>query len=315
MLPSNAKAMGTNERLFWRELGCQRPSEGRSRRQNGGVRPLAFERSFTSSEGLIKRLAQTDSFTGDAASVSNLTWSPDGQFLAAGGEDCRITVWEPGYHRQSQTIDIVRFVTIVASASPKACLPALLWHVPLKRPDAPVQRSQGDAASAEQGHTSTINCLRYLPSSNNEYIVTASNDKEVSPAHPQPQSVLGYFWACTKLPVGSQFHAVKGGVYAPSAQILWRQISPACSAHPASQHDLRHRLCRLMAVSSAGAPGESDKEGGAALQEPQGQGQEHSCHRSRCARDMLTWMRSGTHTSHGLLAHLAEPALAQDCML
>ena len=135
--------MGTNERLFWRELGCQRPSEGRSRRQNWGIRPLVFERSFTSSEGLIKRLAQTDSFTGDAASVSNLTWSPDGQFLAAGGEDCRITVWEPGHHRPSETIDIVRFVTVQAVTSLKACMPASPCHLPLKRPDAPVQRSQG----------------------------------------------------------------------------------------------------------------------------------------------------------------------------
>jgi hypothetical protein len=29
-----------------------------------------------------------------------------------------------------------------------------------------------------QGHTSTVNSVRYLPCSNNEYIVTASNDKE-----------------------------------------------------------------------------------------------------------------------------------------
>lgn len=31
-----------------------------------------------------------------------------------------------------------------------------------------------------QGHTSFINSVRYLPSKNNEYIVSASNDKEVS---------------------------------------------------------------------------------------------------------------------------------------
>ena len=29
-----------------------------------------------------------------------------------------------------------------------------------------------------QGHTSTVNSVRYLPCRNNEYIVTASNDKE-----------------------------------------------------------------------------------------------------------------------------------------
>ena len=114
--------MGANECLFWRELGCQRPSQGPSRRQTGGIRPLAFERSFNSSEGLIKRLAQTDELTGDAASVSNLTWSPDGQFVAAGGEDCRITVWEPGMHRQSQTIDIVRLMTIEAFALLMLCV-------------------------------------------------------------------------------------------------------------------------------------------------------------------------------------------------
>ena len=33
---------------------------------------------------------------------------------------------------------------------------------------------------AMQGHTSFINCVRYLPSRNNEYIVSASNDKEVT---------------------------------------------------------------------------------------------------------------------------------------
>ena len=101
--------MGTNERLFWRELGCRRPTMGRSPKLLEGSLPLAFERSFNSSEDLMKRLSQTAEFRGDAASVSNVTWSPDGQFLAAGGEDCRVTVWEPGTRQLKQTIDMVLF--------------------------------------------------------------------------------------------------------------------------------------------------------------------------------------------------------------
>ena len=305
--------MGTNERLFWRELGCQRPSEGRSRRQNGGIRPLVFERSFTSSEGLIKRLAQTDSFTGDAASVSNLTWSPDGQFLAAGGEDCRITVWEPGYHRQSQTIDIVRFVAIVASASLQGCLPALLWHVRLKRPDAPVQRSQGKPRLLSRGTPRpSIACVT-CPAATMSTLSQQAMTRRSVPAPPSSDCTLAI----------QGFHQASSGISILCSQascactfsLILGETSPACSAHPASKHDLRHWLCRFMAVSSAGAPGEFDKEGGAALQEPQGQGQEHSCHRSRCARDMLLWMRSSTHTHPGPLEHLAVPALAQNYKL
>ena len=301
--------MGTNERLFWRELGCQRPSEGRSRRQNGGVRPLAFERSFTSSEGLIKRLAQTDSFTGDAASVSNLTWSPDGQFLAAGGEDCRITVWEPGYHRQSQTIDIVRFVTIVASASPKACLPALLWHVRLKRPDAPVQRSQGKPHLLSRGTPRQSTACVTCPAATTNTLSQQAMIRRSGPAHPQPQSVLGYLGLAPSFLW--DLNSMQSRVVCMHIQPLFcgdRSLLPAVHTPPLS-------MIYGMAVSSAGAPGESDKEGGAALQEPQGQGQEHSRHRSRCARDMLSWMRSGAHAHHGLLAHPAESALAQDCTM
>lgn len=99
--------MGTNERLLWRELGCRQPTAGRASRPLNGNGPVAFERSFNSDEGLIKRLSQTAELTGDAASVSNLSWSPDGQFLASGGEDCRITVWEPGMHQKKHTIDMV----------------------------------------------------------------------------------------------------------------------------------------------------------------------------------------------------------------
>ena len=39
-----------------------------------------------------------------------------------------------------------------------------------------------------QGHTSHINSVRYLPSRNNEYIVSASNDKEVSHVSAQWQA-------------------------------------------------------------------------------------------------------------------------------
>ena len=101
--------MGVYERLFLRELGCSRPTAGRSCHPLHGSGPLAFERSFTCNEDLIKRLTQTAEFTGDAACVSNLTWSPDGEFLAAGGEDCRITVWEPGVKQLKHTIDMVHF--------------------------------------------------------------------------------------------------------------------------------------------------------------------------------------------------------------
>ena len=100
--------MGANERLCWRELGCRLP--GRSPRSAARTGPLTFERSFTSDEDLIKRLSQTAHFTGDAASVSNVSWSPDGQYLAAGGEDCRITVWEPGMQQKKHTFDMVRSV-------------------------------------------------------------------------------------------------------------------------------------------------------------------------------------------------------------
>ena len=182
--------MGTNERLFWRELGCQRPSEGRSRRQNGGIRRLVFERSFTSSEGLIKRLAQTDSFTGDAASVSNLTWSPDGQFLAAGGEDCRITVWEPGYHRQSQTIDIVRSVAIEGSASLKLCLPALPCCLPLRRPDVPKQRSQGKPLLLSRGTPRpSIACVT-CPAATTSTLSQQAMTRRSGPAHPASECIL-----------------------------------------------------------------------------------------------------------------------------
>ena len=37
-----------------------------------------------------------------------------------------------------------------------------------------------------QGHTSFINSVRYLPSRNNEYILSASNDKEVNLPAPRP---------------------------------------------------------------------------------------------------------------------------------
>lgn len=100
--------MGTNERLCWRELGCRLP--GRSPRSVARTGPLTFVRSFTSDEDLIKRLSQTAQFTGDAASVSNVSWSPDGQYLAAGGEDCRITVWEPGMQQKKHTFDMVKSV-------------------------------------------------------------------------------------------------------------------------------------------------------------------------------------------------------------
>ena len=41
-----------------------------------------------------------------------------------------------------------------------------------------------------QGHTSFINSVRYLPSKNNEYIVSASNDKEVSIHRSRWQGVI-----------------------------------------------------------------------------------------------------------------------------
>lgn len=110
--------MGTNERLFWRELGCRRPTNGKTTKLLEGSGPLAFERSFNSNEDLIKRLTQTAEFRGDAACVSNVTWSPDGQHLAAGGEDCRITVWEPGTRQLKQTIDMVRLASARLANSP-----------------------------------------------------------------------------------------------------------------------------------------------------------------------------------------------------
>ena len=73
-----------------------------------GSGPLAFERSFNSSEDLMKRLSQTAEFRGDAASVSNVTWSPDRTVLGR---------WRRGLSRQpsgnqepeqlKQTIDMV----------------------------------------------------------------------------------------------------------------------------------------------------------------------------------------------------------------
>ena len=104
--------MGTHERLFWRELGCRRPATERGSRALEGSRPLAFERSFNSSEEFMKRLTQTAEFKGDAACVSNVTWTPDGQFLAAGGEDCRITIWEPGTRQLKQTMDMVCLASV-----------------------------------------------------------------------------------------------------------------------------------------------------------------------------------------------------------
>ena len=75
----------------------------------------------------MKRLTQTAEFKGDAACVSNITWTPDGQFLAAGGEDCRITIWEQGTRQLKQTIDMVLLASEpLAYASPRRPISPLL---------------------------------------------------------------------------------------------------------------------------------------------------------------------------------------------
>ena len=131
--------MGMNERLYLREVGYSRLTTGRHPKPLRGSGPLAFERSCNSSEDIIKRLTQTAKFTGDAACVSNVTWSPDGQFLAAGGEDCRITIWEPGTRQLKQTVDMVIIASespahqiVMKSTVPSASTPELYDAVPLK---------------------------------------------------------------------------------------------------------------------------------------------------------------------------------------
>ena len=55
--------------------------------------PSAYCHSLQSSTALVKRLKHVQTYKGHSSCVNALDWSPGGDLLISGGEDCRIKIW------------------------------------------------------------------------------------------------------------------------------------------------------------------------------------------------------------------------------
>ncbi|CAL8470916.1 g10458 [Coccomyxa elongata] len=67
--------------------------------------------------------------------MSDISWSEHGDFMASGGEDCRVLVWSAERQHAVHTLDV--------------------------------------------GHVASINCVRFLPASNSEQIISCGSDRQV----------------------------------------------------------------------------------------------------------------------------------------
>ena len=182
-------------RVFQRELGgCHSSAAGTPHAAGWGHQPLAHERACTSDAALVKRLAPLAELPTSASAVNTLSWSEDGQALACGGEDCRVLIWDAQLHRRAHTLDLVQ--------GPPMALPCLQQRCSRGAGAAAMHGMQLRVSLTScvplQGHTSTINCVRFLPHSNNEQIVSCGSDRQVLPCcvgigpyHTQEHHALG----------------------------------------------------------------------------------------------------------------------------
>lgn len=93
--------------IFQRELGGFRGVGPSTPSAFWGHGALAFERECSSDPALVRRLACTAELPTQASSMSNVTWSEHGDFMASGGEDCRIVVWSAEHQKAVHTLDLV----------------------------------------------------------------------------------------------------------------------------------------------------------------------------------------------------------------
>ena len=93
--------------IFQRELGGSRGVGSSLPSAIWGHNPLAFERECSSDPALVRRLACMAELPTHASSMSNVSWSEHGDFMASGGEDCRIVVWSAEHQRAVHTLDVV----------------------------------------------------------------------------------------------------------------------------------------------------------------------------------------------------------------
>ncbi|DBB01012.1 TPA: hypothetical protein ACH3X1_000915 [Trebouxia sp. C0004] len=67
--------------------------------------PRAFQHSLQANAGLVKRLSHTHTFKGHSSTVNALDWSPDGEVLLSGSDDCRVKLWSAESGKAVQSFD------------------------------------------------------------------------------------------------------------------------------------------------------------------------------------------------------------------
>lgn len=90
-------------------------SQGLDHRRNTDLLASAMSKphekhqhSLAKHTGLLKRLSHTQSFKGHSSTVNALDWSPDGEILLSGSDDCRIKLWNAESGKALHTFDSVR---------------------------------------------------------------------------------------------------------------------------------------------------------------------------------------------------------------
>lgn len=69
--------------------------------------PSAYCHSLQSSTALVKRLKPVQTYKGHSSCVNALDWSPGGDLLVSGGEDCRIKIWSTERANEVTSFDSV----------------------------------------------------------------------------------------------------------------------------------------------------------------------------------------------------------------
>ncbi len=93
--------------VFQRELGGCWGTGSSITSASWGHISLAFERSCTSDPALVRRLACMAELPTQASNMSDISWSEHGDFMASGGEDCRVIVWSAERQHAVHTLDVV----------------------------------------------------------------------------------------------------------------------------------------------------------------------------------------------------------------